>query len=471
MSIEWPKLNQELHFLTLNTEQSQQLNDEILGRIVEGQGQLRAVWLADCPSITDKAIQILSEHCPELFQVSLKGNPGLSDACLQTIGQSLIKLRKLRVTDCPQVHSTAFRLLSKLTELSELRLESTDEEKCWDLSSLKELVQSHPNLTRLQISGLASLPEQELVDLQQEQQRPLLLNQCVTPMHPPLSEAPFYLREGIHPGEFYEDLHPVMLAVHGASQEAVQLGAAIEYLESHLLTTPFKDLEPNDLLQCIKELNAHISGYVPHYRDGWMIVYPDEQCGFDAKGHRSLEGLALYFKKKGASEDEVSQLKIFHMEMEKRPIATNEAFKQHPEICDLIRKYIALPPGPDEVSSLMDGFATELHERLNRGEDPVTTAAWAHMRLTGIHPFADGNGRTARLLMNLIVMQAGFRPAVAFSLRKYNKAIFADEKAPGPFERWLRRRLAEVEGMVHQGSLKLQAPVVGEGGRDECVIA
>ena len=39
-------------------------------------------------------------------------------------------------------------------------------------------------------------------------------------------------------------------------------------------------------------------------------------------------------------------------------------------------------------------------------------AARAHLRLVSIHPFVDGNGRTARLLMNLLLLQAGWPPAV-----------------------------------------------------------
>ena len=35
-------------------------------------------------------------------------------------------------------------------------------------------------------------------------------------------------------------------------------------------------------------------------------------------------------------------------------------------------------------------------------------AAMAHKRLVDIHPFIDGNGRTARLLMNLILVNAGY---------------------------------------------------------------
>lgn len=43
---------------------------------------------------------------------------------------------------------------------------------------------------------------------------------------------------------------------------------------------------------------------------------------------------------------------------------------------------------------------------------PVLFAAEAHTRFVSIHPFVDGNGRTARLIMNLILIHFGFPPAV-----------------------------------------------------------
>lgn len=43
---------------------------------------------------------------------------------------------------------------------------------------------------------------------------------------------------------------------------------------------------------------------------------------------------------------------------------------------------------------------------------PVELAARVHHRLVAIHPFTDGNGRVARLVMNLILMQADYMPAV-----------------------------------------------------------
>jgi Fic family protein len=63
-------------------------------------------------------------------------------------------------------------------------------------------------------------------------------------------------------------------------------------------------------------------------------------------------------------------------------------------------------PSPVEIPSLMGDFAGWL------GRAPISpdTAFTAHRRLVDIHPFNDGNGRTARLLMNLILIRAGYPP-------------------------------------------------------------
>jgi Fic family protein len=48
----------------------------------------------------------------------------------------------------------------------------------------------------------------------------------------------------------------------------------------------------------------------------------------------------------------------------------------------------------------------------NATDHPVIIAALAHYKLVTIHPFVDGNGRTARLLMNLLLLQHGYPLAI-----------------------------------------------------------
>jgi fido (protein-threonine AMPylation protein) len=66
-------------------------------------------------------------------------------------------------------------------------------------------------------------------------------------------------------------------------------------------------------------------------------------------------------------------------------------------------------PNAQKVPQLMGQFASWL--KSPTGLHPAELAAQAHYRLVSIHPFVDGNGRTARLLMNLLLMQKGYPPA------------------------------------------------------------
>jgi Fic family protein len=65
-----------------------------------------------------------------------------------------------------------------------------------------------------------------------------------------------------------------------------------------------------------------------------------------------------------------------------------------------------LPPAPTEILGCMATFTAEIPTL--RQQHPVIYAAQLHLKLVTIHPFVDGNGRTARLLMNLALLQAGY---------------------------------------------------------------
>lgn len=62
---------------------------------------------------------------------------------------------------------------------------------------------------------------------------------------------------------------------------------------------------------------------------------------------------------------------------------------------------------PEQMEQLMKWYV-EQRDVLH----PVLLAAEFHFRFVYIPPFSDGNGRTARLLMNLILMEHGFQPAI-----------------------------------------------------------
>ena len=86
----------------------------------------------------------------------------------------------------------------------------------------------------------------------------------------------------------------------------------------------------------------------------------------------------------------------------------------------------AVLPNPRKVPDLMNGLAKWL--KLATGLHPVELAAEAHYRLVTIHPFTDGNGRTARLLMNMVLLMSGYPAAI---IRKRDRLAYIDslEKA------------------------------------------
>ncbi len=72
-------------------------------------------------------------------------------------------------------------------------------------------------------------------------------------------------------------------------------------------------------------------------------------------------------------------------------------------------------PDPVKIPDLMEEFIAWLHAAKG---DPIIKAADAHLKLLSIHPFSDGNGATARLLMNFLLLQAGCPPAIILPEKK-----------------------------------------------------
>lgn len=72
---------------------------------------------------------------------------------------------------------------------------------------------------------------------------------------------------------------------------------------------------------------------------------------------------------------------------------------------------------PILIPKQMENLITEFEG--NRKLHPIERAALFHLKFEGIHPFVDGNGRTGRLILNLMLMQAGYPPInVKYSDRK-----------------------------------------------------
>ena len=115
-------------------------------------------------------------------------------------------------------------------------------------------------------------------------------------------------------------------------------------------------------------------------------------------------------------------------------------------------------PSPAEVPALMGDFAGWLGTSL----DTPDTAFTAHRRLVDIHPFNDGNGRTARLLMNLILIRGGYPPvAVRPEDRlEYIRSLQQEQAGQGAdsFNTLLYRRLDATLSEYLSAMQKAQTP-------------
>jgi len=93
------------------------------------------------------------------------------------------------------------------------------------------------------------------------------------------------------------------------------------------------------------------------------------------------------------------------------------------------------PPEAIEVAPAMRSLV-KWFKKKQTGMHPITVAALLHHKLVYIHPFVDGNGRVARLIMNLFLMQKGFPITIVLKndRKKYYETLsLADKGKLTPF--------------------------------------
>ena len=93
-----------------------------------------------------------------------------------------------------------------------------------------------------------------------------------------------------------------------------------------------------------------------------------------------------------------------------------------------------LPPEAVEVPVKMKELVRAIEVQELKGEHPIEIASHTHFNLVHIHPFVDGNGRTARLLMNLILIKFGYPPAVIQNKDRMEYYKFLEKAHEGNIE-------------------------------------
>ena len=105
---------------------------------------------------------------------------------------------------------------------------------------------------------------------------------------------------------------------------------------------------------------------------------------------------------------------------------------------------MAPPPWPDVPAAMADWVASL--NQISDTDRPLETVAPAHNRFERIHPFLDGNGRTGRLIVNLVLVRLGYAPAIIYKQdrARYLQALrTADADDPGPLGEMFARAVLD----------------------------
>jgi hypothetical protein len=103
------------------------------------------------------------------------------------------------------------------------------------------------------------------------------------------------------------------------------------------------------------------------------------------------------------------------------------------------------PPSWTEVPAAMRDWVRDI-VKLRHAELPIEALAASHNQFERIHPFLDGNGRTGRLLLNVLLIRLGYAPSIIYlrDRTRYLRALrTADGGDPGPLGELLARAVLD----------------------------
>jgi cell filamentation protein len=110
-----------------------------------------------------------------------------------------------------------------------------------------------------------------------------------------------------------------------------------------------------------------------------------------------------------------------------------------------------IPPKPHTLLQLMYQFIDNLNFKISNSQnfqEHVETLTYAHYEFVRIHPFVNGNGRTGRILMNLVALKLGYKPIELYRREGNNRKTyidamkFADKSDFEPLAKLIREELS-----------------------------
>ena len=180
----------------------------------------------------------------------------------------------------------------------------------------------------------------------------------------------------------------------------------------------------------------------------WVLDIINDKFPLTEKFIRELHTLLLKetsFKEAKTAEGKPTRRKIEVGKYKTQPnhvvTATGETF------------YFASPEEtPAKMEELIAWFK---NEKEKSDVNPILLASLFHYKFIRIHPFDDGNGRVARILMNFILMQFGYPPVIIKTEDKENYYAvlrLADANEIDPFIRYIAQNLVHSLEIMIKGA-------------------
>lgn len=95
-----------------------------------------------------------------------------------------------------------------------------------------------------------------------------------------------------------------------------------------------------------------------------------------------------------------------------------------------------VPPYPNQILQLMYQFIDNLNFKINNAKnqnDHLDCLIFAHYEFVRIHPFNNGNGRTGRILMNIVALKFGYKPLELYYREANSRKIYINAMKQADF--------------------------------------
>lgn len=192
-----------------------------------------------------------------------------------------------------------------------------------------------------------------------------------------------------------------------------------------------------------------------------IFSFVHEQRGLSASYIRTLHAELLRNQDTYTAVDPANR--VFEERLEKGQYRTSPYRARRPD--GSVVEYCP----PENIASEMDSLI-RMHRDHGQSTPPAVEAAWLHHRFSQIRPFVDGNGRVARALASLVLIERGWFPLIV-KREDYTRYVRGLAVADGGDLRPLISLFGETQRNVLIQASEVVYDVASAGSTDEAIIA